>query len=104
MFRITDERCFLSYKQNANCKPLPRATGQRSYNEAKDASESSLAQQSSLQKVSLLFSFLFSKCYFTFRPIKPNGLTDQNLLELGSITCKYFHKIQFTDQVISFTG
>ena len=87
MFRITDERCFLRYKQNANCKPLPRATGQPSYNEAKDASESSFAQQSFLQKDSLLFSSIFSKVLLHFQTVNLNGLTDQNLLVLGPITC-----------------
>ena len=86
MFRINDERCHLGYKQDTNYKPLQRATGQRSYNEAKDASESSFAQQSFLQKDSLVFSSIFSKVLLHFQTVNLNGLTDQNLLVLGPIT------------------
>ena len=100
MFRINDERCFLRYKQNANCKPLPRATGQPNYNESKDASESSFAQQSFLQKDSLLFSSIFSKVLLHFQTVNLNGLTDQNLLVLGlitvSISTKFNSQIKFS--------
>ena len=83
---------------------LAEGDRQPSYNEASVASESSFAQQSFLKKDSLVFSSIFSKVLLHFQTVNLNGLTDQNLLVLGPITCKYFHKIQFMDQVIPFTG